>query len=272
MREQKRIAVTGATGRVGRHLVDVLADQGHEVVEISRSRGVDVITAEGLAEALDGVDAVIDTATSPTPEGAMEFFTTAGRNLQAYGAHAGVQRLVVVSIIGADRFPVGYNAAKVAQERIALEGSIPAGVLRAAQFHEFVEQLVDWGRQEDGSSQVPRMRTQLVSARAVAESLAKMATEDSPFRPDQPLAEIAGPREESLVEMARLLAERRGDPERVEETREADESTRELYESGALLPGPHAELAGPTYEAWLDSAFAASPSTNRSSSSSKRAS
>jgi uncharacterized protein YbjT (DUF2867 family) len=251
MNEKMRIAVAGATGRVGRHVVDVLGDQGHEVVAISRSNGVDVITTDGLSEALDGVDAVVDTATAPTPEGAEEFFTTAAGNLQAYGASAGVQRLVVVSIIAADRFAGGYGAAKVAHEGVALEGPVPARVLRASQFHEFVEQMVDWGRQENGWAQVPRMRTQLVSARTVAEELAAMAVDDAPFRADQPFPEIAGPREESLIEIAKLFADRRGDPERVDETPEPDEPTREVYESGALLPGPHAKLAGPTYESWL---------------------
>jgi uncharacterized protein YbjT (DUF2867 family) len=253
MSEQRRIAVTGATGRVGRHVVEVLVAEGHEVVPISRTHGVDVITAEGLAEALEGVEVVIDTATGPSPEedAATEFFTTAVRNLHEHGERAGVQRLVVVSIIGADRFAAGYGAAKVAHERAALEGPIPAVILRASQFHEFVEQLVDWGRQEDGSSRVPRMRTQLVAARAVAEELASLATNGAAPAAGEPIREVAGPREESLVEAARLLAERRGDPERVEETREPDEATREVYESGDLLPGPHAKLAGPTYRAWL---------------------
>jgi uncharacterized protein YbjT (DUF2867 family) len=252
MSKQRKFAVAGATGRVGRHVLDVLGSAGHEVVPISRSGGVDVITAEGLAEALEGVQVVIDTATGPSPEeeAATEFFTTAARNLQTHGAQAGVERLVVVSIIGADRFDGGYGAAKIAHERAALEGPIPAQILRAAQFHEFVEQLVDWGRQEDGSSFVPRMRTQLVAARTVAEELAEIATNGASPQGES-IREIAGPREESLVEMAKVLAERHGDPERVEETREADEPTREVYESGALLPGPGAKLAGPTYESWL---------------------
>jgi uncharacterized protein YbjT (DUF2867 family) len=254
MPDKSKIAVVGATGRVGRHLVEILSDQGHEVVPISRSQGVDVISAEGLPEALDGVDVVVDTATGPSPEesAATEFFVTAARNLQSYGERAGVRRLVVVSIIGSDRFAGGYGAAKVAHERASLEGPIPARILRAAQFHEFVEQLVDWGRQENGSSQVPRMRTQLVSARTVAEKLAELATDPAEPRPGEAIGEIAGPREESLVEMARLLAERRGDPERVEEAREPDEATREVYESGALLPGPDAVVAGPTYRSWLE--------------------
>ena len=75
MQSQRRIAVAGATGRVGRHVVDVLAERGYDVVPMSRSSGVDVVTGAGLAEALKGTDAVIDVATSPDQEGATEFFT-----------------------------------------------------------------------------------------------------------------------------------------------------------------------------------------------------
>ena len=82
-----RIAVAGATGRVGRHVVDVLRENGHEAVAISRSAGVDVITGDGLAAALDGVEVVIDVTTGPSPEqgAATEFFTTATRNLEEAG-------------------------------------------------------------------------------------------------------------------------------------------------------------------------------------------
>src|ERR1700746_2530128 len=100
-----RIAVAGATGRVGRHVVDVLHEGGHDVVAISRSNGVDVITGDGLAAALEGVEVVIEPATGPSPDqaAATEFFTTATRNLQEAGLKADVQKLVVVSIIGTDR-------------------------------------------------------------------------------------------------------------------------------------------------------------------------
>jgi putative NADH-flavin reductase len=63
MRTDMKIAVAGATRRVGRHLVDDLEARGHEVVPMSRSSGVDVITGEGLAQALESVDCIIDTAT-----------------------------------------------------------------------------------------------------------------------------------------------------------------------------------------------------------------
>ena len=127
-----KIAVTGATGRLGRQLVGVLEGQGHEVVPIARSKGVDVITGQGLAEALQGVDAVFDLATGPSPDEqeATDFFTTSTRNLQEAGVEAGVKRIVLVSIIGIDKFKTGYNAAKLAQEKAALEGPIPTRIVR----------------------------------------------------------------------------------------------------------------------------------------------
>jgi uncharacterized protein YbjT (DUF2867 family) len=245
----KKIAVAGATGRVGHHVVDVLEAQGHEVVPISRTHGVDVITGEGLADALAGVEALVDAATSPSPDEreATDFFTTSSRNLQAAALNAGVQRIVVVSIIGTDRFSGGYQAAKTAHERQMLLGPVPVRILRAAQFHEFVPELMTWGRQGD-VVYLPRMRTQLVAARTVAEALAALAVEQGGN--GKPIGEIAGPREESLAEAARLLAARDGDPVRVEQMEPADDEQR-LLADGTLLPGPDAVLAGPTFEEWL---------------------
>jgi uncharacterized protein YbjT (DUF2867 family) len=250
-----RIAVAGATGRVGSHVVDVLQAGGHDVVAMSRSRGVDVITGEGLADALAGVECIIDTATGPSPDeqSSTEFFTTAARNLHDAGERAGVKRIVVVSIIGTDKFTAGYSAAKIAHERATLDGPIPATVLRAAQFHEFVGQLVDWGRRDD-VSYVPQMRTQLVAARTVAQALAELATAPELPAPDAPFPEIAGPREESLVDMAELLVAHRGEAVRIEGVSDPDDPDRERYLDGTLLPSPHATLAGPTFEAWLTGA------------------
>ena len=258
MNARQKIAVTGATGRVGSHLVELLEGSGHEVVPISRSNGVDIITGEGLEGALAGVDTVVDTATGPSPdkEAATQFFVTAARNLEEAGERAGVRRIVGVSIIGCDRFTGGsyggYYAAKVTQERALLDGPIPAQILRAAQFHEFVGQLLDWGTHGD-VAYVPAMRTQLVAARNVAEALADMATGSDAAEPGSAIPEIAGPRVERLVDVARLLAARRGSPAQVEETSDPDDPDRDLYAGDGLLPGPHATLAGPTFEEWLDS-------------------
>jgi len=101
MSRDGKIAVAGATGRVGRHVVEVLTARGHDVVPISRTHGIDVVGGEGLAEALAGVECIVDTATGPSPEQqtATEFFTTAAGNLQEAGRRAGVRRIIVVSII-----------------------------------------------------------------------------------------------------------------------------------------------------------------------------
>jgi uncharacterized protein YbjT (DUF2867 family) len=248
--QRQKIAVAGATGRVGHHVVDVLSERGHEVVPISRSNGVDVITGDGLAEALVGVDAIVDAATGPSPEehAATEFFTTAARNLQDYGDKAGVQRLVIVSIIGIDDYIGGYGAAKKAHENAALDGPIPTTILRASQFHEFVETLTQWGTQGD-TAYLPAMRTQLVAARTVAEALADLATGDM-FVPEQ-ITQIAGPREENLIEAARLLAERRGSALRIVAAPQSDDPDIALMEKGGMLPGPGAVLAGPTFSEWL---------------------
>jgi len=267
MSSVQRIAVAGATGRVGHHTVDVLTGQGHDVVPISRGHGVDVITGEGLAAALAGVECVIDATTGPSPEqqAATEFFTTAARNLQQAGQRAGVRRLVVVSIIGIDRSAGGYGVAKQAHERAMRSGPVPVRVLRAAQFHEFVGQLVDWGTQGD-VGYVPVMRTQLVAARTVAEVLASLATAPDSAGPGTAgpqsagpgtssagFTEVAGPQEERLVEMARLLAARRGYPAKVEEVINESDPDEELGRSGGLLPGPDAILGGPTFAEWLES-------------------
>jgi uncharacterized protein YbjT (DUF2867 family) len=255
MQARSKIAVAGATGRVGHHVVHVLEERGHDVVRMSRSTGVDVITGEGLAEVLEGVDCVIDAATGPSPDQqeATAFFTTAARNLQEVGERSGVKRIVVVSIIGTDRFTAGYGAAKAAHEQASLGGPIPARILRAAQFHEFVAQLVDWGKQGEVSL-VPEMRTQLVAARTVAETLADLATgpDPAPGSAGTAISEIAGPREESMVEMAKLIVERRGDDVRIEAVSDPSDPDRELNVNGGLLPGPGATLAGPTFEEWLD--------------------
>lgn len=256
MQSPKKIAVAGATGRAGHHAADVLKARGHDVVPISRSQGVDVITGSGLDAALAGVECVIDATTGPSAEQepATTFFTTAARNLQEAGHQAGVRQIVVVSIIGTDRFTHGYGAAKVAHEQAMLAGPVPATVLRAAQFHEFVGQLVDWGTQGD-VAYVPRMRTQLVASRAVGEALADLATAPEPQPAGPPFPEVAGPREESLVEMATLLAERRGYPAKVEGVSDLSDPDHELNENGALLPGPGAILAGPTFEEWLKATY-----------------
>jgi uncharacterized protein YbjT (DUF2867 family) len=254
-RKGHRIAVTGATGRVGSHVVEILEQHGHDVVPIARSKGVDVITGEGLDEALAGVGLIVDTATGPSPdqESATEFFTTSARNLQRAGAAAAAKGIVVVSIIGIDRFRGGYNAAKMAQERALLEGPLPVRIVRAAQFHEFVEPLVGWTIQ-DGVAHVPEFRTQLVAARVVAEAV--VAAAEEPKIENGRITEIAGPREERFADAAAALVASRGNSVEIREGRGGplaapDDPDAVAYAEGAALPNPGAKLAGPSFEEWL---------------------
>ena len=246
----QKIAVTGATGRVGSPLVEILERRGHDLVPIARSKGVDVVSGEGLDEALAEVETIIDTATWPTPdqEEATAFFTASARNLQRAGAAAGAKRIVVVSIIGIDKFQGGYNAAKAAQEQALLEGPLPVRIVRAAQFHEFFDPFVGWMTQ-DGVAYLPEMRTQPVAARVVAETLADAAEE--PEIENGRISEVAGPREERLADVAAALFASRGDSFEIRESRQPGDPDAAAYAEGAVLPNPGAKLAGPSFEEWL---------------------
>lgn len=246
-----KIAVAGATGRLGHHVVEVLEERGHAVVPLARATGVDLISGTGLEEALAAAELIVDAATGPSPEqeAATDFFVAAAHNLQEMAVRADVQRAIVVSIIGTDRFTGGYGVAKQAHENVWLSGPIAVRIVRAAQFHEFVAQLLAWGTRDDVAT-VPVMRTQIVAARAVAEVIADTA-EVSWTGTAEPI-EVAGPREEDMVTLATMLAARRGAPAKVEGARDPDDQDAEMQATGGLLPGPTARLVGPTFQDWLD--------------------
>ncbi|WP_433272488.1 SDR family oxidoreductase [Actinosynnema sp. CS-041913] len=245
-----RFAVAGATGRLGRHVVDVLAERGHQVVPMARATGVDIITGEGLAEALTGVEVIIDVASwhGSEQEAATEFFRTSARNLQEAGQKAGVAQITVASIIGVDNATAGFLAAKKVHEELLLSGSLPTRILRAAQFHEFVGQLLDW--QQGDVAYLPSLPTQLVACRTVAEELVDLATAPGTPAPGTPIPEIAGPRKETLAEAAQLLGARRGI--KVVGIDGSGMPDAEIAADGGFLPSPHAKLAGPTFQEWLD--------------------
>jgi uncharacterized protein YbjT (DUF2867 family) len=258
----RKIAVTGTTGRVGSPLVEILERRGHEVVAIARSKGVDVVTGEGLDEALAGADIIVDTATgaSPDEKEATDFFVASARNLQRAGAAAGAERIVVVSIIGIDKLagldptPLmvgGYYAAKLAQEQALLQGPLPVRIVRAAPFHEYVDQLVGWTVQ-DGVARLPEWRMQLVAAPVVAEALADAAEETE--IENGKVTEVAGPREERLAGAAAALVASRGDSLEIREERQPGDPGAAAYAEGAALPNRGAKLAGPSFEEWLEAA------------------
>lgn len=200
-----RVAVAGGTGLVGRHVVEELTAAGHHPVVLARSTGVDLVTGTGLDGALAGVDAVVDVTNVTTTSGkkAVAFFDRVAHTLQDAGEQAGVRHHVLLSIVGIDRVGLGYYQGKLHQESVLKSGRTPWTVLRATQFHEFAQQTLD--RVPGPLAVVPRMRTQPVAAREVAQRLVRLVS-----APAQGMApELAGPRVEQLVDMTgRLLRAR----------------------------------------------------------------
>src|SRR5436189_2675324 len=139
--EVMKIVVIGGTGLIGSKVVEKLKQKGHEAIAAAPNTGVNTITGEGLKEAMAGAQVVIDLANSPSFEdkAVLEFFETAGRNLLAAAAAAGVRHHVALSIVGTDRTPDnGYFRAKVAQEKLIKASGIPYTIIRATQFLEFL--------------------------------------------------------------------------------------------------------------------------------------
>ncbi|WP_367128827.1 SDR family oxidoreductase [Saccharothrix sp. HUAS TT1] len=240
-----RIAVVGGTGVVGRRVVEEVTGTGHEAVVVSRSDGVDLLTGEGLDEALAGCEAVIDVSNSPgwSREEVEEFFTKGTGHLLDASARAGVRHLVVLSIVGSDVVDLDYYFGKRRQEELVTAGAVPWTVLRATQFFEFAAQTLAGAT--GPVAQVPPMLSQPVATADVAARLVALAVgEPRGYAPP-----IAGPERLRLVEMARRLVARRGDDLRVEEAGESPEGMA----TGALCPrGDHTEGSG-TFADYLDS-------------------
>lgn len=236
-----KIAVAGGTGVVGRHVVDVARERGHDVVVLTRSAGVDLTTGAGLAERLAGVDAVVDTSNQTSQKRAESeaFFGGVTRSLQA----AGAPHVVALSIVGVDVVPSGYYAGKRLQERLLAEGTVPWSVLRATQFHEFAEQALDFAR-VGPLSLVPRMVTQPVAAREVGEALVGVAEAG----PSGRVPDLAGPEVHDLVDLARRVAHGR----RVVPVRLPGAAGRAMR-SGGLLPTSDGPRGAVTFDAWLAS-------------------
>ncbi|MGP6170673.1 SDR family oxidoreductase [Microbacterium sp. A196] len=150
-----RIAIAGGTGVVGTPTVEAVQSAGHETIVLARSRGIDLLTGAGVDAALDGVDAVIDTlnVTTLSADAAVEFFTRATGNLIAASERAGVTHVVVLSIVGIDRIPVGYYAGKLAQESTGYRGWVPSVSIPTAQLKGMREGLALPGPDADLGSQ-----------------------------------------------------------------------------------------------------------------------
>jgi uncharacterized protein YbjT (DUF2867 family) len=243
-----RIAVAGGTGLAGRHTVAALRQAGHDAVVLARSVGVDLATGDGLAAALVGVDAVIDVINTPTvgPEQARAFFATTTRHLLAAEHHAGVRHHVVLSIVGIDRIRGNaHYAGKRAQEQAVLAGPVPVTVVRTTQFFDYAAMMVGWTRRGQVAT-VPPLLIQPVAVADVAEFLVQVAV----GAPRLGVLELAGPELQDLVDMARRTLAARGESLQLVPTWRGLIGVEAAGE--VLLPGPDAQIASTTFEAWLD--------------------
>ncbi|SBS71636.1 SDR family oxidoreductase [uncultured Microbacterium sp.] len=242
-----RIAVAGATGTVGRHIVAAVEAQGDEAIPLTRGTGVDLITRAGLSATLDGVDAVIDAVNVDTLSAAQatEFFETATGNLAAAARAAGVGHMVLLSIVGVDRNPHGYYAGKLAQEEALTASGAPATIVRATQFHEFAAQLAERAR-IGPLPLAPRGRVQPIAAAEVGIHLARTAIQPPTGRaPD-----LAGPREEALDDMVRRWSRAHGQRGWIPSIPLPGAQMKGMR-AGLNLPGPGAVLGSQTFDEWL---------------------
>lgn len=202
-----KIAVAGATGAVGSHVVTEFEKADHAVVPQARSTGADLTIGGGLAELLQGVDALIDciNIASMRAKESRDFFTTTSTAMLEAEREAGVAHHVALSIVGIDKVQFGYYQGKVAQERVVRESGHPYTILRATQFHEFAGQMLERGK-VGPFLMAPKMLSAPIAAVEVARALVELAIGE----PRNTTLELTGPEQLDMVDMIRAVAKDRG--------------------------------------------------------------
>ena len=243
-----KIVVIGGTGLIGSKLVEKLREAGHDPLAASPDSGVDTLTGEGLAGALEAAEVVVDVSNAPvwSDAAALEFFQTSTRNILAAEVAAGVSHHVALSVVGTDRLPdSGYFRAKLAQEEAIKAATVPYTIVRATQFFEFIGRIAE--SNTDGQTvRVPPVLVQPEAAEDVAAALAVAAV----GAPVNGTVELAGPERFRLDELARRVLDANGDTRRVT----ADHGARYFgaaLDDRSLIPSDDARIAPTRFEDWL---------------------
>lgn len=243
-----KIVVIGGSGLIGSKLVAKLREQGHEAVAASPDSGVNTLTGDGLADVLQGASVVVDVSNSPSfaETAVMEFFTTSTENLLRNEAAAEVRHHVALSVVGTDRlYESPYLRAKIAQEKLIEESSIPYSIVRATQFFEFAKRIADDAT--DGTTvRLPPVLIQPMAAGEVAEAVARIAV----GAPVNGIVEVAGPEQFRFDELIRQSLRARNDPREVVADPHARYFGAELTER-TLVPGANARLGEMRFDEWL---------------------
>lgn len=243
-----KIVILGGTGLIGTQLSKKLLDAGHAVVAASPRTGVNAVTGEGLAAALEGADVVVDVANSPSFEDAavLSFFESSGRNLMAAEAAAGIKHHIALSVVGTDRVPdSGYLRAKNAQEVIIRASGIPFTILRATQFFEFMGSIA-YGGTEGEIVRLTSAALQPIASQDVVTALAALVAEP----PRNATLELAGPEKEPLDQFVRRFMVTRKDTRTVI----TDANARyfgAVISDESLTPGANPILGQTKFESWL---------------------
>ena len=250
-----KIVVIGGTGLIGSKVVACLNEEDHDAVAASPDTGVNTLTGEGLSEALEGASVVVDVSNSPSfeDEAVMEFFTTSTTNLLAAEAEAGVRHHVALSVVGTERLSEsGYFRAKIAQEELIKNSSIPYTIVHATQFFEFVKSIADGATDGD----TVRLAPVLIQPMA-ADDVAAAVCEISQRPPADGVIEVAGPEQFRLDELIRQGLLAKGDPRTVVADPESRYFGAALQER-TLLPTNAVHLGETRFDEWL-----ADPATKR---------
>jgi uncharacterized protein YbjT (DUF2867 family) len=247
-RHDMKIVVIGGSGLIGSKLVTKLDEHGHEAVAASPDSGVNTLTGDGLAEALEGAAVVVDVSNSPSFDDAavLEFFETSTSNLLAAEAAAGVGHHVALSVVGTERLSEsGYFRAKIAQEQLIGDSSIPYSIVHATQFFEFIKSIA--AAATDGNT--VRLAPVLIQPIA-ADDVARAVGQVSVGSPVNGVVEVAGPEQLRLDEFIRRGLSARNDPREVIADPHARYFGAELGER-TLVPGDDARLGETGFEDWL---------------------
>ena len=243
-----KIVVIGGSGLIGTKVVAKLRDGGHEVNAASPATGVNTITGEGLAEAMTGTDIVIDLANSPSFEdkAVLEFFQTSGRNLLTAETTAGVKHQVALSIVGVDQMQnIGYMRAKIAQEEVIKQSSVPYTIIRSTQFFEFMGGIANKAT-VGNEVHLSDVLFQPIASDDVASFVAKYALE----APKNGIVQIAGPQRFTLHDIIGRYMKQTSDPRTVVPDGNPEYFGGEITHA-ALVPSGHAEPGAINFEKWL---------------------
>jgi uncharacterized protein YbjT (DUF2867 family) len=243
-----KIVIIGGTGLIGSRTVDRLRARWHAVVVASPSTGVDTITGQGLAEALDGAEVVIDLANAPSfaDQDVLDFFETSGRNLLAAEQAAGVKHHIALSVVGTERLQEsGYFRGKLLQEKLIKDSGRPFTIVRSTQFMEFLGGIAQSGT----SGTMVRISPALVQPIA-SDEVADIMAEVAVTAPGNATIEIAGPEQSRLSDLVGLYLRNTRDSRTVVADPEARYFGARL-DDRSLVPGHHPRLGRISFDTWF---------------------